>query len=130
MKFESGKALETYLQAHNGLTKLYIQDSPALVKLPALPASVIELIVENCSSFAGIERLPSGLIYLKVLNCPQLVELPALPHTLAYLVAEQCPRLASLPKLPAGLESLQVIGCDISSVSDLPPSLCYVQITE
>jgi Leucine-rich repeat (LRR) protein len=107
--------------------KTFYCNQNLLTSLPALPASMIELNIED-NNLTSLPALPNSLTVLYCQN-NQLTILPALPTSLSKL---NCSfnQLTNLPSLPNTITDLSCSGNQLTSLPTLPSSMITLRCNE
>ncbi len=152
-QFESDKELQDYVSARPFLTKLYVNNSPEITKLPKLPDFVVILSIFDCKNLEEISVESKSLKLLAIRKCPSLKNiknleeskslkeldidgttmaiLPNLPNCLWKLLVADCPSLTHLPNLPITLDSVGLARCPmIKQLPLFPNSLTHLSLIE
>jgi hypothetical protein len=129
VSLQSGSMVDNVGTLPSGLTTLYLQNLTT-TSLPTLPNGLRTLGVGYTTSFTTIGSLPDSLRALYLSDNSYLVNLPAVwPDSLQTLYLDYNASLLTLNNFPPHLKRLWLIGEMITSVTNLPTSLKYLDCT-
>jgi hypothetical protein len=122
---------------HEGLRSIHCTWCPKLQKFGPLPLTLDEFNLEGCDSLEYSSLLSlsvlTNLKTLKLSSIPSLTTLPALPNNLEELDVSYCLKLFSIGEnknLPASLKKLICKGSGLMEISNLPPHLRTLDLSQ